>query len=78
MVFIATCDRYISEEESFTNMAIKMGLNEEKLEKVKKFDNYNLKNEIKPLPLSLLNFTIDFGCLSEMDKKNYIKTIIKS
>ena len=71
--FICTCERYIPPKERLFEIAKNMELNENELEKIKKIKY----EEVYPLPLSLLNFVVDFGNLSIRDKVSIIRYIKK-
>ena len=73
IVFIGIGESYVPEEERFIEIAKKIGLNEEKLETIRKIKYQDLY----PLPFSLLNFAINFGNLTIEDKKRYIDYLIK-
>ena len=65
-VFIASCKPYcfLSEDNNLNQF-------------IKKNKKNNLVYELNPLPLSLLNFVIDFGKLKKEDEEKYIKSMIK-
>jgi len=69
IVFIGICESYIQEEDRFIEIAKKMELKEEKLEKIRKVKY----EDLYPLPFSLLNFVINFGNLTIRDKKYILK-----
>jgi len=72
ITFICICNSYVPKEERLMQIAKKMGLKEEEMEKLKSLEYKNLY----PLPSSLLNFVINFGELSIQDKERYISKII--
>ena len=77
IVFIGICESYTQEEDRFIEIAKKMELKEEKLEKIRKIKY----EDLYPLPFSLLNYIINFGNLAIRVKKyilnDYLDIILK-
>ena len=73
IVFIGIAESYVQEEERYIEIAKKMGLNEEKLEIIRKIKY----EDLYPLPFSLLNFAINFGNLTIEDKKIITEDLIE-
>ena len=73
IVFIGICESYVQEEDRFLEIAKKMELKEETLEKIRKVKY----EDLYPLPFSLLNFAINFGNLTIEDKKIITENLIE-
>jgi len=65
LIFIASCNPYrlLSKENNINKL-------------IKNNKNNNLVYNVNPLPLSLLNFVIDFGHLKKEDEEKYINNMI--